>query len=209
MYITLYDFQFFNSIYYKKKTMNFVELFIIFVIIVILIMYINSVINSEVEYVKSKVDGRMYLVRSLSDKQKAADMLAEINQDLQKLVKHMIAKYPENNDCKRLYANYNPDAISEGSPDSGYTSYSVNKGEAVIICIRQKDNSFVDKNIVLYPAIHELGHIMTSEIGHTPLFWNNFKWILKESVSIGIYKKVDFDNKSEDYCGIKIKSSVI
>jgi hypothetical protein len=61
----------------------------------------------------------------------------------------------------------------------------------------------------MYPALHELGHIMTSEIGHTKMFWDNFKFILKEAIEIGIYKKIDFQENPTPYCGITIKSSVI
>jgi predicted metal-dependent hydrolase len=188
--------------------MGFAEGFAIFVMVVVIIMYVQNYYN-EVEYVVSKVDGRSYLVRKLDDSQQAADLLAEINKDLLHLIQHMMAKYPEREDIKRLYNNYNPNAISEGSIESGYTSYSVNKGEKIILCIRQKDNSFVGKNILLYVAIHELAHLMTEEIGHTPSFWENFKLLLNHAIDIRVYVKVDFNNQPKDYCGIKISTSVI
>lgn len=189
--------------------MSFVEVFILVIIVLMLGMYANNTLNAEVEYFQSDVDKRKYLVRSLPDKQQAANMLAEINRDLMTLIQHMRTKYPDSEDVKRMYRNYNPSAMSEGSPDSGYTSYSVNKGEKLVICIRNSDNSFVDKNVVMYPAIHELAHIMTHEVGHTKLFWENFQFLLKEAVEIGLYKKIDFKNSPTPYCGITIKSSVI
>lgn len=189
--------------------MSFSEVFVLIIIGLTLIAYIVNTIDTEVEYVKSSVDGKSYLVRSLPDKQKAADLLAELSQDMMRLIKHLLEKYPDNEDMKRLYKNYDPSAISEGSPDSGYTSYSINKGEKLVICIRNSDMSFVDKNVIIYPFVHELGHLMTDEIGHTPLFWKNFKFILQEAVDIGIYNKIDFQNNPTDYCSIKITSSVI
>lgn len=187
---------------------SFTEFFVLFIMTVILIMYIQNHYG-EVEYVKSNVDGRMYLVQKLNDKQAAADYLGSVNESLLRLVRHMISKYPENADAQRLFKNYNPDSISEGSIESGYTSYSVNKGEKIILCIRQRDKSFVDKNIILYVAIHELAHLMTSDIGHTTTFWENFKFLLKEAIFLKIYKKVDFNDKPQDYCGIKITNSII
>ena len=189
-------------------SVSVVEVFIIFIITVILVMYIQHHYG-EVEYVKSSIDGKEYLVRNLSDKQKAANYLADINKDLKTLVQHMMAKYPVNEYAQQLYKNYNPDAVSEGSIESGYTSYSINKGEKIILCIRQRDKSFVDKNTILYVAIHELAHLMTPEIGHTTLFWKNFKWILEEAVSIKLYTHVDYTEKPSDYCGITITSSVL
>lgn len=188
--------------------MSFVELFIIFIISIILIMYINNYVNVEVEYVKSKIDGRSYLVLALPDKQKAADYLAEINRDLLTVIRHLRAKYPNNKNYELLYKNFDPDAVSEGSPESSYTSYSVNKS-AMVICIRQSDHSFVDKNVLLYVVLHELGHMACDEVGHTPKFWNIFKDIITEAVVMGVYKKLDFKKNPEAYCGITIESSVI
>lgn len=187
--------------------MSFAEMFIVFVIVIILISYIHNYVNAEVEYVKSNVDGRSYLVLSRPDKQKAADYLADINKDLMTVCKHMHARYPNNEDFQRLYKNYNPDAISEGSPDSSYTSYTVNKS-SLVICVRQTDYSFVKKNVILYPVLHELGHFACDEIGHTPKFWKIFKEILEDAVVIGIYEKMDFKNKPEAYCGISITSHI-
>lgn len=190
--------------------LSFLDFFVIFVVVIILFLYIKSY-YAEVVYVKSNIDGRNYLVRKLPDRQKAADMLADINEDLLKLVKHLVAKYPDNDEVKRLFKNFNPNNVSEGSAQSGYTSYSVNKGERIILCIRQKDatDSFVEKNVVMYVAIHELSHLATESIGHDKAFWDNFRFILKEAVDIGIYEKKDFAKNPTPYCGIKITSSVI
>ena len=188
--------------------MSFTEYFVIFIMALILIMYIQNHYG-EVEYIQSVVDKRHYLVRNLPDKQEAAEFLAYINKDLTRLVRHLYAKYPQNEDAKRLYSNFNPESVSEGSIESGYTSYSVNKGEKLILCIRQKDQSFVEKNVIMYVAVHELGHIMTKDVGHTQMFWDNFKFLLKEAMEIGLYKKVNYNQSPQDYCGIKITNSVV
>jgi predicted metal-dependent hydrolase len=190
--------------------LTFLDFFIIFIVVVIVIVYVRN-LYAEVSVVKSTIDQRNYVVRKLHNKQKAADMLADINRDLQRLVKHLVAKHPENASIRLLFENFNPDNISEGSAKSGYTSYSVNKGEKIILCIRQKDaiDSFVDKNVVMYVAVHELAHLATDSIGHDQKFWDNFKFILQEAVEIGLYNKVDFAANPVSYCGIQITSSVI
>eukprot|EP00798_Chlamydomonas_sp_ICE-L_P012895 gene12895-biopygen12850 len=133
---------------------------------------------SEVVFVSSDVDGREYLLRRLPDRQNAANLMARINSNLNKLVQHLVAKYPKNPVVRQLYDNYNPDALSEGGAELGYTSYSVNKGEKIVLCLRQRDHELVEENILMYVAIHELVHLATDEVGHTPKFWSNFKWIL-------------------------------
>lgn len=189
--------------------LTFLDIFIIFVVIIIIFLYIKRHYG-EVTYVRSIVDNQKYLVRKLPNAQEAANLLADVNKDLTKLVKFLMITYPDDERVKLLYKNYNPDNISEGTPEHGYTSYSINKGEKLILCIRQKDtDELVDKNTILYVAIHELGHLMTDEIGHTPKFWANFKWILQQAVDQGIYTKVDYKQSPKPYCGIKLTSSVI
>lgn len=112
-------------------------------------------------------------------------------------------------DIERLVKNFNPDAFSETTPDSKYTSYSVNKGEKVVMCMRSKtdDEKLVKENIMTFVAIHELGHLMTKSIGHDPEFWNNMRLLLKIAIDNGIYKNIDFNKKPEPYCGITISDT--
>lgn len=109
-------------------------------------------------------------------------------------------------DIERLKNNYNPDTISENTPDAKYTSYSVNKGEQLFFCLRSKKHNekLVDRNVMMFVAIHELSHLMTESIGHPPDFWNNFKFLLKVAIDIGVYKYIDFNTYPKDYCGTKI-----
>ena len=179
-----------------------------FIMAVIILMYVKQYYG-EVEYVKARADGRKYLMRKLPDRAQAADLMAALNARLAKLVHHMVAKFSDDTDIKRLYHNYNPDALSEGGTEIGYTSYSVNKGEKIVMCLRQRDNTLVDVNTLVYVAVHELGHLMTDEIGHTPKFWDNFRRLLKEAVEIGLYKPTDYASKPQPYCGISISSSVV
>lgn len=188
--------------------MDFIGAFVLFVVAIVVFMWVQSKLQ-EVEMVKSAVDGRTYLVRKLPDSQAAADMIARINQKNQQLIKHMIAQYTDNPAVRRLYERYNPDSLSEGSPDSGYTSYSVNKGEKIVLCVRQSDMSFVDFNVLLYVTVHELAHLMTASTGHTKEFWDNNKFLLKQAVQLGLYEKTDYGASPVAYCGIRIQQSVI
>lgn len=122
-------------------------------------------------------------------------------QQLEKQIKNKL-----NEDINRLVNNFNPEAFSETTPDAKYTSYSVNKGEKVVFCLRDKKDGeeLVKENIMTFVAIHELGHLMTKSIGHEPEFWNTFKLLLKIAIDNGIYKNIDFNSTPKDYCGVKI-----
>ena len=190
--------------------MNASEIIVIMIMVTIIVFYIQNE-NVEVEYVLSNIDGRRYLVKNLEDKQKAADILAKLNKSLIKLVNIMVKELPDSEDTQRLKGNFNPDNISEGTESTNYTSYSVNKGEKIVFCLRSRDTEqkLVPLNTLKYVAIHELAHLMTKEIGHPPAFWENFKILLTMAVKHGIYKKVDYELKPTKYCGLTIKSSVI
>ena len=111
-------------------------------------------------------------------------------------------------DIERLVSNFNSNAFSETTPDSKYTSYSVNKGQSIVMCVRSKqDDKLVKENIMTFVAIHELGHLMTKTIGHDPEFWNNMRLLLKIAIDNGLYKNVDFNKKPEPYCGITISDT--
>ena len=159
--------------------------------------------------IESSVNGKKYYVRNLPDKKEAADKLSNIGISLQSLIDSLDEKDKERGeDILRLKKSFNSDYITENIPGSMYVAYSVNKGEELSICIRDKDTEkFIDNNIILFVAIHELSHIMTDELGHTKLFWDNMKYLLEKASSLGIYQITDYNKYPVMYCGMKIDST--
>jgi predicted metal-dependent hydrolase len=166
-------------------------------------------LSQDITYCKSDIDNNEYLVRNREDKTIAANLLANIRIKLEKICKTMKEKYPNDPSVIRLNKRFNSNNISESGKGSQYTSYSVNKGEKIVFCIRQKDENetLVDENTVTFVAIHELAHIMTKSVGHTQEFWDNFKRLLKEAIKENLYIKEDYTNNPKDYCGIKVTDS--
>ena len=159
--------------------------------------------------VKSRVDGQNYEVRDMADKQEAADLMARIRLKMKKLKLHVEEKFPDKPQVKQLARNFDAEAhrLGESTPDDDFTSFSVNKGESVHFCLRQResgDESLVNENIVTFVAIHEMGHIITKTVGHGPDFWNNFAWLLEQAEAIGIYTPQNFSSHPVAYCGMKI-----
>ena len=171
----------------------------------------DTYVVGNVEYVKSTLDGKEYLVQSLPDRQAAADLLAQIGENLRLLVAHVEKVAPSDPRVLKIAENFNSEAISEGTDDTRYTSYSVNKGEKIVFCLRARDGTkkLESLNMMMFVAIHELAHIGTEDVGHTPEFWDNFKWLLEYAIDIGIYQKQDFANKPQEYCGMTVKSNVL
>ena len=184
--------------------MNELILFLIIIITGLSFMnYLNK--QKNIKYETSNIDDRKYLVRKLKDSKDAANKLAELNGHIFKIIDHCQTTKKEN--IKLLKENYNPDTLSETIPGSKYTSYSVNKGEEIAICIRNKDNTFMNINTILFVTIHELAHVMTLSTGHTKEFWNNMKYLLEEAEKINLYKPVNYNKYNESYCGMTINST--
>jgi predicted metal-dependent hydrolase len=148
-------------------------------------------------------------VRNVDDKQEAANMLANMRSRLEKLIQNIEMNYPNDPKVKRLVNKFNPDRISESLRGSKYTSYSINKGEKIVLCLRSKDitQKLTDINTLMFVTLHELAHIMTVSIGHTKEFWSNFKFILKIAVQIGVYDNIDYSQNPQPYCGIEVNDS--
>lgn len=186
---------------------NFVPMFIIVFLSLCSYMYVEG-LNNEVTYVKSSIDNKEYLVRNVDDKQKAADLLSQMSININKLLDYLKEKY-ESEPVKRLLNKYDPTNITESSSSSKYTSYSVNKGEKIVLCIRSRDENakLIDLNTLMFVSLHELAHIMTISIGHTDEFWTNFKFLLTKSIELNIYKEIDYSKYPQKYCGITITDS--
>jgi len=162
--------------------------------------------------IKSKIDGRTYRVRDMADKQDAADLMARVRQKIDKLYLFLKEKFPNKPQVKQLLNNFVPDPsrFEESTPAAEHTSYSVNKGEKVHLCLRQREGgneALVQENVMVFVSLHEMAHIITPTLGHGPDFWNNFAWILKQAEEIGIYKYQDFKAHPVSYCGISITDS--
>jgi predicted metal-dependent hydrolase len=162
--------------------------------------------------VKSNVDGKTYRVRDMADKQEAADLLAKLRLKLTTLCDHLEKKYPDKAQVRQIVTNFrsDPNRFLEATPDAAHTSYSVNKGEEIHLCLRQRsagDESLVNENVMTFVALHELAHVCTESVGHGPDFWNNFGWLLREAEAIGVYKYTDFQAQPVTYCGVSITDS--
>lgn len=175
----------------------------------------RNVVGSGSSYpttlVRSNVDGKEYRVRDLPDKQHAANLLAKLRMNLGTLMDSLSQTYPHKKQVQRLVQNFraDPNRFFESTPDAEHTSYSVNKGESVHFCLRQRDGTekLVNDNVMMFVALHEMAHMITESVGHEPEFWNNFGWLLREAESRALYKPTDFKSHPVMYCGVQITDS--
>lgn len=207
--------------------LSYIDIFLLFIILTSLFFILYFISSFGMTYVKSNIDNNLYLVQDNDDKQKSSDILAKIRNNMIKLSDNILNKLSKNNkndkkstDIQEL-KNYmetlniriKDSIIMESGENSIYTSYSINKGEQLVFCIRSKDinnfNKHHDINLLMYVAIHEMAHVACPEYGHTDLFKKIFKYLIEEAIELGIYKKIDFENNHTEYCGMTITDSIV
>ena len=190
-------------------------LIIMFLSIILIFIFVHS---SEVSFQESFVDNDHYLVRNLDDKDKAADLLAQMKKKLYKLVLYSCEKNDKNDeDCifikkysETIKSKFNNIIFRESTENNQFTSYSVNKGEEIVFCLRNKeDNNLHDVNELMYVAIHEISHVGCPEIGHTPLFLKINKILLKNGIDCNVYNYKNYSLFPEKYCGIKLSTNIL
>lgn len=183
-------------------------------IVLIILISFNIFYESDIFQLKcivSTVDGNKYCVRERKNMEKAANLLAEVTADMHKLINYLSSKYPEQENVVALKKNFNPKRIKEILPTSEYTAYSENKGEKIAFCLSKKSkedvDNLIDKNTLMFVALHELSHLATKTIGHDSEFWGNFKFVLQEAEELGIYTPVDYKKNEAEYCGMNINDN--
>lgn len=194
--------------------------FLVSLFIVVLIIYYSweKMIRIDATYVKSPHDNHEYLVRNTHDKTKAAYMLSKIRENLLRLKIYLM----ENIDMFEEYKPYilrlnqklnsGPEGVifSESSNNSRYTSYTIAKGEEIVMCLRcKKTNDIHTMNVLMYVAIHEISHIACPEKNHTPLFMKIFKFFLEKSVELKIWKYENYIENPCEYCGTTISENLL
>lgn len=158
-------------------------------------------------------DNEQYMVQNRPDKQNAANMIHQIKLRIIKLI-HLLEKHDTTpfdtayitNAKKRLETT----VFRESMENSKNTSYSINKGEEIVLCLRSQITYAIhDINILMYVAIHELAHVICPEIGHTPLFNTIFRHILEVATLHNLYRYENYTRNNREYCGITVSQNIL
>jgi hypothetical protein len=188
-----------------------VYVIIAFVVCVCLYMYYQNSDALQLKCIVSSVDGNKYCVRDREKLQEAADLLATVTQKCKDLVDYMHKTHPNDERTKSLVSGFNPKKIMETLPTSAYTAYSENKGEKIAFCLspvkKNGEGTLIDEHTLTFVAIHELSHVATVSIGHKPVFWENFKFLLENAKEAGIHEPKDYNKSEGKYCSMKIQDN--
>ena len=198
--------------------MNFELSILLLIIFIVLLLHHYKLYYNDMTYVKSDTDETFYLVRNNPNKQEASNLLAKIKKNITTLSNYLYENRnsPENINYKEyidlLYSKAPHIIIIESTQDSLYTSYCVNKGEQIIFCLRPRytSNKLYDINLMMYVVLHEISHVACPIYdNHGPLFRKIFAFITRNAININLYKRIPFNDKPINYCGLLITDSII
>lgn len=181
---------------------------LIFFVLIILIINENKIGELFLEY-RNSGNGKRYGIQEIfQDSDIALEILAKLHNNMETFVSKLKAKYPNDERIQRLVKGFNRVEIEETTenPDDDNTSYTINKGELMSLCLREssKGRPFHDYNSLCFVIIHEMAHIASVSEGHNFEFIENFKFLLKEAVAMGYYSPIDYSKNPFLYCG-KVK----
>ena len=187
----------------------------LFIILLIITFYIVFILHDS-SLVKFEQEGILLYVREANDMNDSSQVLLELINKMYKLreiVINDINMYPDYTEyIKLLEKNFNKNRtkIYETSLDSDYTSYSVNKGEELVFCLRcKKTRSLHNINLLMYVAVHEMAHTACPETGHTPLFNKIFKFLLEIAVANNLYIYDNYSKYPIEYCGMQLYTNIL
>jgi hypothetical protein len=181
---------------------------LLFCLLIIKLLY--SRVSNHGKYRKNiNSDGSTVHVLQSENFDDAVSLLNNIANSAETLVDHVSKKYPNHSGAQLLRKRFNKNNIYEGSPSDKDFTYTENKGTRIVICLRNKKMNFHDKNLVMFPLIHELGHMCDKDHdpGHGESFSKCFRFLLDEAIKLGVYQSIDFVNDPKPYCGMVISTN--
>jgi hypothetical protein len=195
-----------------------VIIILLFVIIIILYLRRKNQIIEKMSLVEA-FDKKKYLVRDLNTKFESANLLAKLMYNLKLLITTLKQRADSTNDTElrkfksfieTIYNKIDNVKVRENEGSTDLTSYSINKGEELVFCIRSKSNNKIhDINELMYVAVHEISHIGCPETGHTRLFAKINLFLLQKAVQLGLYHYRDYAANPVEYCGMILTTSIL
>ena len=193
--------------------MDYFKTLIIVVLIIIILYFIISkiVFYNKSEYLKSNTNDKYYLVKDTKNKYNKVDLIDKLFNSLNVLLEELKNSNYDFKDIniEEIQEKIKNSEILENITDSD-TSYTVNKGEKIILCLANRENdNLYSYNLLMYVLIHELAHILNTTYGHDDNFKKTFRFILEKAIELNLYTYEDYKNNPVNYCGLILNTNIM
>jgi hypothetical protein len=158
----------------------------------------------------SDITKKKYGIQETLPKTKeAVNMIAQMDLFIDKFVAYLDGKNPNDRRVKRLVNRIHDTKIEESPFEPDTSSYTLNKGDLIALCVRSKENpnTLHDYQTMQFVVIHELAHVASVTRGHGAEFVSTFKWLLHQASESGMYSPVDYSKSPITYCGVRVTNN--
>ena len=154
---------------------------------------------------------KYYLVKDTKNKYNKVELIDKLFNSLNVLLEELKnSNYDfKDIDIEEIQEKIKNSEILENITDSD-TSYTVNKGEKIILCLADRENdNLYSYNLLMYVLIHELAHILNTTYGHDDNFKKTFRFILEKAIELNLYTYEDYKNNPVNYCGLILNTNIM
>jgi len=177
------------------------------IILIIIIAYFLLFNDTRIEYPAS--NGVYYKIRydgSTELKIQKVEFLKNIDTKMRTIINYMHSNVLPNKEiADRVYNRMSQSRLGETPNGDNSAAYTINKGHIYICLIT--NGKFNDENDSFFVILHELAHIMSNSYGHGEEFKQNFNFIVKLAVKLGLWTPKDYEKENVNYCGVNVTSS--
>lgn len=162
------------------------------ILVICVAFYILFIQDDTVSFPASNgFEYKVYAKRPDSSKRKAADILAELDDRVEKLLASPDDAYQA--DIKKHFSGTE---LRENLTEA----YTLGKGTKVYLDLTpgKGDDGFYPIDLLMFVLIHEISHIAVPHDGHDQKFWNIFNKLLDKATNMGLYEPI---HGTFDYSG--------
>ena len=182
----------------------------IILLFVLLVVIIKTGSELFIAYKRARTNNVSYGYQEIfKNTDEAVEMMAKLHDEMGRFVNDLKRVHPNNDGVRRLIAGFDRLKIEEAPNEDDSTSYTINKGDLMALCLREKrgEHPFHDYNTLQFVIIHEMAHIMSVSEGHNEEFIDNFRFLLREANKMGYYHPIDYRTNPITYCGLKVTNN--
>ena len=166
---------------------------------------------NKTEYLKSNIYDKTYLVKNTENKYEKVKLIDQLLESLNILIGDL-----KTNEDLNIESNFEDiqnrlinSEVLENITNSD-TSYTVNKGEKIVICLADRDtDKLYSYNLLMYVLLHELAHIINTTYGHDENFKKVFKIITQRAIDLNLYTYEDYKKSPKNYCGLTLNTNIL
>ena len=137
-------------------------------------------------------------------KESVRQKLDEIEAAIRYFLQHAPTDCPKIQRIKQRWNGQIHETAEDDDPQHTL-AYSINKGEALHVCIRDAGTGEIsDMNSVLFVVFHELAHVAETEYGHGPSFFDTMTYLLELADKMGVYAYRNHEHHNATVCGRRL-----